>query len=371
MEYVDGAPLHNWIKPYRPLPQPNLLSLVGPLLDGLEVVHKAGYLHRDIKPGNIYIRDSGAPVLLDFGAARGKKDRADATAVVSPGYAPFEQYHSGGKQGPWSDIYALGAVLYWMITGNKPPDSVSRLRHEIMVPAQQAADASFYRPELLKAVDWALCVNEDERPQEVHEFRSALYFGSAQESGDVITVPVGQPVSGPSGAPAPTMSAVANFDREVLKRVADELAKHIGPMAPVVVRKAAKSALSVSALIEALAPEIDDESARLAFQRRLTLGDASRRVTSGNSIRVSGGNTSMMTRTSLSQIVSSKFTPDVLETAERRLAEYLGAIARVVVRRAAAKARDEAELYLILADQIEDKAKRNQFVRTAMSVSKR
>src|ERR1041385_8437805 len=82
MEFVEGAALGDWIKTRRPLAQVQVAALVGPLLDGLEVVHKAGYLHRDIKPGNIYIRDDRVPVLLDFGSARMKS--SELTAVVSP-----------------------------------------------------------------------------------------------------------------------------------------------------------------------------------------------------------------------------------------------------------------------------------------------
>src|SRR5260221_9188871 len=83
MEFVEGAPLADWIKTRRPLPEAYLRALLMPLLDGLEVVHKAGYTHRDIKPGNIYVREDETPVLLDFGSARMKS--SDLTAVVSPG----------------------------------------------------------------------------------------------------------------------------------------------------------------------------------------------------------------------------------------------------------------------------------------------
>src|SRR6266436_546323 len=96
MEFVDGAPLADWIKTRRPLPEAHLRAFVMPLLDGLEVVHKAGYTHRDIKPGNIYMREDDTPVLLDFGSAR--MQAAELTAIVSPGYAPFEQYHAQGNQ---------------------------------------------------------------------------------------------------------------------------------------------------------------------------------------------------------------------------------------------------------------------------------
>src|SRR5688572_30840660 len=89
MEFVEGTSLPDWIASRRPLPQSTVLELAGPVLDGLEMIHKAGYLHRDIKPANVFIRSDGSPVLLDFGSARqlmgGNKE---LTAVVSPGYAP-------------------------------------------------------------------------------------------------------------------------------------------------------------------------------------------------------------------------------------------------------------------------------------------
>ena len=85
------------------------------------MVHKADFLHRDIKPGNIVIRaEDGSPVLLDFGAARqaiGAKSRS-VTSIVTPGYAPIEQYSSRGHQGAWTDIYALGGVCYRALTGS-------------------------------------------------------------------------------------------------------------------------------------------------------------------------------------------------------------------------------------------------------------
>src|SRR5439155_8098772 len=177
MEYVEGDALPDWIKPRRPLVEDQFAPIVGPLLDGLEAVHSSGYLHRDIKPGNVYIRDDGSPVLLDFGSARQKN--AELTAIVSPGYAPFEQYHTQGKQGPWSDIYALAGVMYWMITGNRPVEAAARVRQDAMPPAVQAADRERYRAEFLAAIDWALAPNEDERPQSTREWRQALPGGAA------------------------------------------------------------------------------------------------------------------------------------------------------------------------------------------------
>ena len=102
-----------------------LKQLLSPLLDGLEKVHAAGFLHRDIKPDNIFVRKDGGPVLIDFGSARQAVGGATQglTTIVSPGYAPFEQYTTTAEQGPWSDIYSLSGVLYFAVTGQPPPDA--------------------------------------------------------------------------------------------------------------------------------------------------------------------------------------------------------------------------------------------------------
>lgn len=152
-----------------------LLDLVLPLLDGLKAVHAAGVLHRDIKPGNIYIRNDGSPVLLDFGAARdqiGRKSRG-LTSIVTPGYAPLEQYHADGRQGPWTDIYAMGAILYQAVSGSLPPEAPARVRADPYLAAAELA-RDRYHESFLQAIDWALRVGEDERPQAVGSWCDAL-----------------------------------------------------------------------------------------------------------------------------------------------------------------------------------------------------
>jgi len=141
----------------------------------LAEVHRAGFMHRDIKPGNILLNAKGVPVLVDFGSARqeiGGRSRS-ITSVVTPGYAPIEQYSSRGNQGPWTDIYALGAVAYRAITGEAPPDATERVRKDPMTPATDAARGK-YSAKFLAAVDWALAVDEDKRPQDVDAWREVL-----------------------------------------------------------------------------------------------------------------------------------------------------------------------------------------------------
>jgi serine/threonine protein kinase len=175
MEYESGHPLKRWVAQQPALDQKALLQVVYPLIDGLEAVHKLNFLHRDIKPDNIYIRADGTPVLLDFGAARRVSESKDITNIVSPGFAPFEQYHSKGNQGPWSDLYSLGAVMYWMVTGSKPMESAARVREDSMPKAVDTVSTSAFGNALLQAIDWALTPDETQRPQNVAAFRKALF----------------------------------------------------------------------------------------------------------------------------------------------------------------------------------------------------
>ena len=181
MRYVEGEPLDRIVPVGTVLEETRLRAILLPLLNGLEAVHAAGFLHRDIKPANIFVRADGSPILIDFGSARMALSghTKTLTAVLSPGYAPFEQYHADGGQGPWTDLYALGATLYRCVTGATPSEATQRVnararnRPDPLLPARNAAKRS-YDPALLAAIDAALRLNEEDRPQSVSEFRAQL-----------------------------------------------------------------------------------------------------------------------------------------------------------------------------------------------------
>ena len=203
MEYEQGEPLSRWLPRQRPLREAAVMALANPLLAGLEAVHAAGFLHRDIKPDNIYIRADGSPVLLDFGAARRLTPGGAMTNLISPGFAPLEQYHSQGEQGPWTDLYALGGVLYWMVTGRRPVEAAARVEHDPQVPAVEAALPGAFSEPLLQAIDWALRPQARQRPQSVDAFRAAL-AGASEGSGSAGAARAGVPaaVGGPRLAAA-------------------------------------------------------------------------------------------------------------------------------------------------------------------------
>jgi serine/threonine protein kinase len=283
-------------------------------------------------------------VLLDFGSAR--QQNTDATAIVTPGYAPFEQYHTEGKQGPWSDIYAFAGVLYWMVTGNRPPDSMSRVRKDTMQPALQAGDRVRYRAEFLAAIDWGLAPHEDDRPKSTAEWREAL-LGKAQA-----------PRPGARQAAAQKAKQAA-FDPSLLKDLEGELVQHLGPIAQTMVRNAAKRAEDPSHLVQLLSADITQQGLRLQFERRFS--EISRPISRPQPETTAQPSTSK---------VVTRFSAEALDRAEQRLAPFLGPLARVVVKRTALRARDESELYLLLADEIENPNDRKAFVRRGLSPHK-
>jgi formylglycine-generating enzyme required for sulfatase activity len=175
MEYYEGVSLDQYLESWGgTLTEKLATDVMMPIMDGLREVHEKGFLHRDIKPANIYLTQNGRPILLDFGAARfamGERSRS-LSVVLSPGYAPLESYHRKGEQGPWTDIYGCGAVLYKMVTGQAPPEATERAsRDQLHPPCQLIPGISIA---FSKAVMNALAMNAQARPRALNEFQRLL-----------------------------------------------------------------------------------------------------------------------------------------------------------------------------------------------------
>lgn len=128
MEYLDGETLADRLKREKTIPADEAIQIMMPVIESLNHVHEAGILHRDISPDNIFLTKDGKTKLIDFGAARfaTTTHSRSLTVIIKPGYSAEEQYRSRGDQGPHTDVYSVGAVLYKMITGVTPPDALER-----------------------------------------------------------------------------------------------------------------------------------------------------------------------------------------------------------------------------------------------------
>ncbi|NQZ88163.1 MAG: protein kinase [Colwellia sp.] len=190
MEFVEGEALDAHLKKIHfngNMAESRIREIIEPLLKGLAQVHKTGLLHRDIKPGNIYLQSSSDasnehgnnPMLIDFGAARqsvGEKSKS-ISSIISQGYAPPEQYTTRGKQGAHTDIYAVGAVMYYLVTGEKPIESTDR-QHEIMDelpdPLKPIEKNRSYSNALINAITQAMILRVSNRTPNVTVLQQML-----------------------------------------------------------------------------------------------------------------------------------------------------------------------------------------------------
>ncbi len=178
MRYYDGKTLRELRQADGKFDELYIKRLVEPILDALTLLHAQNVIHRDVSPDNILMRGNGAPVLLDLGAARlvvGGMTQA-LTTILKPGYAPIEQYVDDGtmRQGPWTDVYGLGAVLYYLLTGAAPPQAVARMITDPLRNTLTSNAKIPVAPYFLGALAKALAVRPEDRYQTVDELRDGL-----------------------------------------------------------------------------------------------------------------------------------------------------------------------------------------------------
>ena len=245
MRYYEGRTLKNVIKHHRDMVTEQWLrSMLAPILEALEALYKINILHRDISPDNIMIQNTGCAVLLDFGAARqiiGDMTKA-LTVILKPGYAPVEQYADDGsmKQGPWTDIYALSAVLYDAITKKPPPTSVARM---IKDPIELLSAEKYpgFSESFLAAINAGLSVNPEARPQSIDEFRRLLDLEAAPAAGAANAATV---TATPATVAAYPVSDRLDVEKTIIIAKSDTKATPISVEPPVAVEKPAEADLA-------------------------------------------------------------------------------------------------------------------------------
>lgn len=233
MEYYAGQPLTAFRRQNGDqLDEATLRRIFNPVLDALEYVHQQGVVHRDLKPDNVFLCEDGRPILLDFGASRiaAAGSTVPMTAVLTPGYAPPEQYISEDsgetilRQGPWSDLYALGATLHMLACGRAPYDAMSRQMNAGQDPQPPAhTRLEGYSAAFCAAIDACLRLDQRQRPQSVAQFR-ALWNGQA------VAAPPPLPQASAAATPqTPTRPVPATPARPVVANTAPALAPATTP----------------------------------------------------------------------------------------------------------------------------------------------
>ena len=241
MDFESGVSLSQIMRDGKTFDEKSLLAIIKPIAEGLDRAHQAGVLHRDIKPANILINMDGRPVLIDFGSARFESGNATNTKVTfyTPPYAALEQYVKSFPQGPWTDIYALGVVLYQCVTGEKPPEVLERMHgdHDVALSAREWPG---YSKTFTRAVDAAMKVRPVERPNSISAWLKMF-------DGEEIAVPVDEATR----VAAPLASLPASFQPAVQAKT--EAPKPAAPVKAETPKPAAAPAAAAKPAAEAKA----------------------------------------------------------------------------------------------------------------------
>src|SRR3982750_114166 len=268
MDFEDGMSLSRMLKQGTKFNERTLWNIVQPIAEGLERAHRVGVLHRDIKPPNILINEDNRPVLIDFVSARFDTAEATSTKVTfhTPPYAAIEQYVKTYPQGPWTDVYALGVVLYECVTGEKPPEVLERLRAGLGKPLAEGKWPG-YSKKFPAGIGAAMTVKPEGRPQSIPQWLAT--FGkdagkaTDEEVDDEATRFIAQQVETEEIVPVPPTPDVdrkALVDTGVPRDTKQAKFKRVGDDTT----GARKKAASVKEAAEASAPAAAEEAVAAA-----------------------------------------------------------------------------------------------------------
>ncbi|NIS07145.1 MAG: protein kinase [Gammaproteobacteria bacterium] len=387
MDYEDGEPLSAHLDRVVTLDETEVKEIVIPILEGLSVVHAKQYLHRDIKPSNIFLRKSGPPVLLDFGAARRALEEQSSamTVMLTPGYAPFEQYSKGDKQGPWSDIYALGATIYHCIVGAAPTPATDRLTSiydNEPDPVVQALKIIAPRcsPVFVKTIEWMLKPHAKDRPQDARAVlnvlcpiremeenttsRNGQNTSVAREARTIMATDADVDILLPEGADETVFmprSAGSPFvcSPEMVVALETVLEEFVGGLARRVVAPAVPKAANFDDLTHFLAGFILTDGSQARFMDRVkALREAER---NGSLASAAAGDEPSAGAVS-GDPAHLDLEPQELQRVQQRLANHIGPIARIIVKKAQAECGTRDEFYERLAEELTDPAERDEFL---------
>ena len=369
MEYVEGQSIARYLASQVRFTDTDIPGLMSQLLDALDHAHGQGVWHRDIKPANVILAAGARVKVADFGIAR-----IDAggltqthTMIGTPAYMAPEQF-LGTAIDARVDIYSAGVLLYVLLTGQPPftgaPESLMyKVVHEVPRPPSQVDGAQ--RPRFYdELVATALAKDPAARFASARAFKQALVDAVGQPIDDTAweetivraplrpaPVPAERPTTG-SGSQG--SGAAHAWDRTVLAAAESTLAHYVGPLASVLVRRAARECDTPPALYARLAEQVTDPAARRAFLGRL--------MTSGTQTTGPGGGSQAGTAVAAAPTAALALSETQLARAQQLLAQQVGPIAKILVKKAAAQSRDRAAFVAHLAEAVPDGAARARLI---------
>ncbi|MBK7061393.1 MAG: serine/threonine protein kinase [Rubrivivax sp.] len=372
MEFVEGHTLAHYLASRVRFTDEDIPGVICQVLDALDHAHEQGVWHRDIKPANIIMARNGKLKVADFGIARIEDAGLTQANVMigTPTYMAPEQF-LGTRMDRRVDVYSTGVLLYLLLTGRPPfvgtqEQMLYKVVHEQPVLPRQIEGAN--RPHFYDAIlARALAKDPNQRFATAAAFKDAIQRGVGQPIDTTVwertligaadKLPAKTPAPGPaSHTGAPPSGSWTNvpggWDMMLLKQAETSLAKHVGPLASILVRRAALECTDLPTLYAKLAEQVSNPQARTAFLEHATS------VTS-----IKANYSSSATRSAPSTRLDAPPLPEaLLDAAQRLLAQHMGPIAKVVVKKAAGRTSDRAAFFALLADNLPDGTARQKLL---------
>jgi len=382
MEYIQGNPLREYFNRGTRFEERDAVSVMVQLLDALDYAHEQGVWHRDVKPANIIIMMNGKLKIADFGIARIDSSSLTQTGAVmgTPGYMAPEQY--AGQAVDWrADIFSAGVVLYQLLTGTRPfSGRAETVAFKICYenpPAPSQLDATRGWERFDPVIATALAKKPEDRYQTAAEFRAAILeayaapVSPALSEETIITEPtqpigIGDPSAPPrthpelTPMPSSTSLPPTGWDATTLKQVEEKLARFVGPVARVLVKRAAQGTADLGTLYNKLAESLPTHKERDQFLAGRPATAAAAPPSRGTLAQTRAG-----TSHTMRPPPANPLTPEAVEQAARTLASFLGPIAKVVAKKAAGRTRDRNEFLQLLAAELGTEDERQRFLRAA------
>ena len=190
MDYIEGTNLRRYMRETgKTFTQEEALGLMRPILLAVDAMHQKNVLHRDISPENLILKPDGTLTLIDFGAARefSLDEEENLTVILKHGYAPEEQYHSGSRQGPWTDLYACCAVLYQMVSGIQPQDAAARARKDDLLTLDEIEGVQVTE-RFARIIEKGMTIHATERYASIQALMAELYGKQEEQKTEKVNV---------------------------------------------------------------------------------------------------------------------------------------------------------------------------------------